>query len=203
MKNKTQTRLGVPVRSAADWEEAALDLIAGRGIAALSIPELARSLEVTKGSFYWHFSKLDDLIVQAVERWERLDKATLDEMRQIKDPVVRLRALFAEAMSAQRAQSLYIALSVSPSPAISKVFQRVSARRMKLLAGSYREIGMTDDAAQQQSLLAYCAYIGSVHLRSTDAPWFRRPAGVNAYVEHAARVLIQTKGSEKSSARAR
>src|SRR5664279_498359 len=101
-KTKTaHTRLGVPTRTAQDWEEAALDVIAARGIAALSIPELARTLEVTKGSFYWHFSGLDDLVVRAIKRWDAIDKETLDQIRQVKDPVVRLRTLFAEAMSAQ------------------------------------------------------------------------------------------------------
>lgn len=203
MKKMTRTRLGVPVRTAADWEEAALDVIAARGIAALSIPELARTLEVTKGSFYWHFPRLDDLIAAAVQRWETLDKAALDQIRQIKDPVVRLRTLFAEAMSAQRAQSLYISLAVSPSPGISDALRRVSARRLKILAGSYREIGMKDDAAQQQSLLAYCAYIGGVHLRSTDAPWLRHAGDVNAYVEHAALVLIKPTVTDGSRGRAR
>ncbi len=191
MKKTTRTRLGVPTRTAADWEEAALDVIAARGIAALSIPELARTLQVTKGSFYWHFSRLDDLVVQAIKRWDTLDKEILDQIRQIEDPAVRLRTLFAEAMSAQRAQALYISLAVSPSPGIAAALRKVSSRRLKLLADSYREIGMTDEAAQQQALLAYSAYIGGVHLRSNDAPWLRDADHVNAYVEHASRVLIQ------------
>lgn len=197
MTKTTRTRLGVPTRTAADWEEAALDVIAARGIAALSIPELARTLEVTKGSFYWHFSGLDDLIVRAVRRWDALDKETLDQIGQVRDPVVRLRTLFGEAMSAQRAQALYISLAVSPVPGIAMALRKVSSRRLKLLAGSYREIGMTDDAARQQALLAYSAYIGGVHLRSIDALWLRDAGDVNAYVEHAALVLIQATRKRK------
>lgn len=191
MTKTTRTRLGVPTRTAEDWEEAALDVIAARGIAALSIPELARTLDVTKGSFYWHFSGLDDLVIRAVKRWDTLDKETLDQIRQVPDPVVRLRTLFAEAMSAQRAQALYISLAVSPAHRIAAALRKVSSRRLKLLADSYREIGLTDEGAQQQALLAYSAYIGGVHLRNNDAPWLRDAGNVNAYVEHAALVLIQ------------
>jgi AcrR family transcriptional regulator len=191
MKKTTRTRLGVPTRTVEDWEEAALDVIAVRGIAALSIPELARTLQVTKGSFYWHFAGLDDLVVRAVKRWDTIDKRTLDQIRQIEDPVLRLRTLFAEAMSAQRAQALYISLAVWPSSGIAAALRKVSGRRLKLLADSYRQIGMTQHAAQQQALLAYSAYIGGVHLRSNDAPWLRQACDVNAYVEHATLVLIQ------------
>ena len=45
MTKKAHTRLGVPTRTVEDWEEAALDVIAARGIAAVSIPELARTLD--------------------------------------------------------------------------------------------------------------------------------------------------------------
>jgi AcrR family transcriptional regulator len=190
MTKRAHTRLGVPTRTVEDWEEAALDVIAARGIAAVSIPELARTLDVTKGSFYWHFAGLDDLVRRAVARWDRLDKETLDQIRTVEDPVVRLRTLFAEAMAATRAQSLYLALAVSPSTAIAAALRKVSSRRLRLLADTYQELGMPEPAAQQQALLAYSAYIGGVYLRSNDAPWLRETRDVNAYVEHASTALI-------------
>jgi AcrR family transcriptional regulator len=191
MTKRTHTRLGVPTRTAEDWEEAALDVIAARGIAAVSIPELARTLDVTKGSFYWHFAGLDDLVRRAVARWDRLDKETLDQIRTIEDPAVRLRTLFAEAMAARRAQSLYLALAVSPSPAIAAALRKVSSRRLKLLADTYQELGMPELAAQQQALLAYSAYIGGIHLRNNAAAWLREIDDVHAYVEHASAALIE------------
>jgi len=38
--------------SAADWEQAALDVVAEQGVAAVTVESLARQLGVTKGSFY-------------------------------------------------------------------------------------------------------------------------------------------------------
>jgi AcrR family transcriptional regulator len=198
MTKTTRTRLGVPTRTAENWEEAALDAIAASGVAAVSIPELARALEVTKGSFYWHFTGLDDLVDRAMKRWDRLDKEALDQIRTIEDPAVRLRTLFAEAMSATRAQALYVSLAVSPSRSIAAALRKVSSRRLKLLADSYRELGMTENSAQQQALLAYSAYIGGVHLRSNDAPWLRDAADVSAYVEHAAVALIEAPPKRKT-----
>jgi len=89
---------------------------------------------------------------------------------------------------------------VSPAPGIAAALRKVSSRRLKLLADSYREIGMANDAAQQQALLAYSAYIGGVHLRSNDAPWLREAANINAYVEHAALVLVQPARKRKAGA---
>src|SRR5690606_21017046 len=56
--------------SADDWAEAALDLIAEQGVAAVAVEPLARRLGVTKGSFYWHFPSRDALLQAALERWE-------------------------------------------------------------------------------------------------------------------------------------
>jgi AcrR family transcriptional regulator len=185
-----KTRGGVPTRTVADWEEGALDVIAAGGLAALSIPDLARSLGVTKGSFYWHFSGLEDLLTRAINRWEATDKATLDEIRGIEKPALRLRTLFAEAMSAERAQRLFLALSLSPAPRSAAVLRKVSVRRLRLLVETYRELGMSQETAQQQGLLAYSAYIGGVHLRNAHTPWLRTSDDVALYVEHATRVLV-------------
>jgi AcrR family transcriptional regulator len=185
-----KTRGGVPTRTAADWEEAALDVVATRGFAALSIPDLARTLDVTKGSFYWHFSGLDDLVTRSVNRWEANDKTALDAIRRIEKPAVRLRTLFSEAMAEERAQRLFLALSFWPAERSAAILRKVSARRLRVLVEAYRELGMGDDAAQQQGLLAYGAYIGGVHLRNAPTPWLRTPEDVAAYVEHAADVLV-------------
>ena len=197
MKKATRTRRGIPTRTAGDWEEAALDIIAGRGIDALSIPELARKLGVTKGSFYWHFSSLQDLVTRAVKRWEANDLATLEQVRQVKDPVERLRTLFAEAMAAERAHGLYVALSLSGSRRVASSLKRVSERRVRLLVESYRELGMNGDDAHRQALLTYSIYIGGVHLRKSNVPWLRADSDFSNYVDHAGRVLV---GSAVASA---
>src|SRR6185436_622522 len=53
-------------RSAVDWEDAALAAIAEHGLASLAIPDLARTLGVTKGSFYWHFRGIQELVDAAL-----------------------------------------------------------------------------------------------------------------------------------------
>ena len=59
--------------SADDWAQAALDLIAEQGVAAVAVEPLARRLGVTKGSFYWHFPSREALLKAALERWEQIE----------------------------------------------------------------------------------------------------------------------------------
>ncbi len=181
------------MRTPEDWQEAALDVIASAGVGAVSIPRLATDLGVTKGSFYWHFTSLDQLIAKSVERWEAADDAALDSLRRIADPAARLRAMFSEAMSAERAQHLYLALMLSPSPDIGAALRRVAARRIRLLSDSYRELGMSDQDARRRALLTYSAYIGTLYLRKSTPASLRSSSDVAGYVDHAARALISSK----------
>ena len=103
-------------RTAEEWAEAALEAFASGGVRAASIPSIARTLGVTKGSFYWHFRGIDDLVEAALRRWEERDRAALDELRAVADPRRRLIALFTEAMQSPRAQALFVALSGSSMP---------------------------------------------------------------------------------------
>ncbi|MBM7092942.1 helix-turn-helix transcriptional regulator, partial [Streptomyces sp. S12] len=73
--------------SADDWAQAALDLIAEQGVAAVAVEPLARRLGVTKGSFYWHFPSRDALLVAALERWEKVEQETVfGQLEPIPDP---------------------------------------------------------------------------------------------------------------------
>ncbi|MEM9145932.1 MAG: TetR/AcrR family transcriptional regulator [Pseudomonadota bacterium] len=52
-----------------DWILAALDVLAQSGVDAVQITRLARSLEVTRGSFYWHFNNREALLEACLAEW--------------------------------------------------------------------------------------------------------------------------------------
>ena len=97
--------------SADDWAQAALDMIAEQGVAAVAVEPLARRLGVTKGSFYWHFPSRDALLQAALERWELVEeKDVFGILEVVPDPTQRLRQLFliaaheSEAVLVERTQ---------------------------------------------------------------------------------------------------
>lgn len=53
-----------------DWLLAALEIFIEEGIDAVRITRLADELQVTRGSFYWHFSNREDLIEALVDYWK-------------------------------------------------------------------------------------------------------------------------------------
>ena len=52
-----------------DWIDAALDMLVENGVDAVQITVLSKHLEVTRGSFYWHFESRDALLSALVDLW--------------------------------------------------------------------------------------------------------------------------------------
>src|SRR3546814_11650797 len=101
--------------SAEDWAQAALDLIAENGVAAVAVEPLARRLGVTKGSFYWHFPSRDALLQAALERWESVEQeAVFGTLETTPDPRERLRNLFQLVAHEAKSPVLYSDLLKAP-----------------------------------------------------------------------------------------
>lgn len=62
-------RKSPPRLSADDWIEAAVDVLTQDGIEAVQITALARRLNVTRGSFYWHFESREALLEALLREW--------------------------------------------------------------------------------------------------------------------------------------
>ena len=180
-------RRGAPTLTAADWADAALQLIAEQGLAALTVNTLARRLGVTKGSFYWHFRGRTDLLAAALKQWEA--RTTTDAVRAldgVADPRRRLELILEAASRLPRSRSLYAALSeAAEEPIVRHTLNRVASTRIDYLEGCYRSLGMKPDVAKAQAVLAYAAYRGLLQLaheapESLPADWSSYPDVVRA-----------------------
>jgi AcrR family transcriptional regulator len=65
-----------------DWVQAALKLLARDGLKAVTIAKLCKELNLTTGSFYWHFNGRQALLSAMAESWKTIyGKEVLDELR--------------------------------------------------------------------------------------------------------------------------
>lgn len=58
-----------------DWIRAAIEVMIDSSVDQVRVEALARELNVSKGSFYWHFKNRDDLLEAVLELWTQ--EATL------------------------------------------------------------------------------------------------------------------------------
>ncbi len=178
--------------SAEDWAQAALDMIAEQGVAAVAVEPLARRLGVTKGSFYWHFPSRDALLAAALERWEAVEQETVfGQLEAVSDPRQRLRKLFHVVGHEVKPHKIYSELlKALDHAAVGPVIERVSQRRLEYLAVSFRQTGLVRTDAQHRARLAYAAYVGFLQLRlQLHNPRLAQDE-FEAYVEHVMDTLI-------------
>lgn len=170
-KGSGKPRLGAPTLTAADWAEAALQLIAEKGLGALTVSTLAARLGVTKGSFYWHFPGRAELLAAALDRWEQ--RTTGEAMRAldaVPDHRQRLELILGAATQPPRSRSLYAALAeAAEDPVVRRALQRVATARIEYLEVCYRHVGHTATAARARAVFAYAAYRGLLQL-AHEAP---------------------------------
>ncbi|MFC0682759.1 TetR/AcrR family transcriptional regulator [Lysobacter korlensis] len=178
--------------NADDWAQAALDLIAEQGVAAVAVEPLARRLGVTKGSFYWHFPSRDALLVAALERWEKVEQESVfGSLEAVADPRERLRALFHLVAHEYTSHVIYSELlKALDHPAVQPVIGRVSQRRLDYLTASFRQAGLGRTDAQHRARLAYAAYVGFLQLNLQLHHARLQHDEFEAYVEHVMATLI-------------
>src|SRR5687768_2140101 len=178
--------------SAEDWAQAALDLIAEQGVAAVAVEPLARRLGVTKGSFYWHFPSRDALLQAALERWEAVEQEMVfGKLEAVSDPRERLRALFQLVAHEFKSHIVYSELlKALDHPTVSPVIGRVSQRRFDWLAASFRQAGLSRTDAQHRARLAYAAYVGFLQRNMQLHQQRLHHDEFEGYVGHVMRTLI-------------
>jgi len=178
--------------SAADWERAALELIAEQGIQALAIEPLARRMGITKGSFYWHFSSRESLLEQALIRWEDHDRRNLSAaLGEFDQPRDRLISFFRRVGKEKLTHEVYSELFAAGShPLVKPVLERVAERRMQHLSTAFQEMGMAAGQARNQARLTYSVYLGFLQLQRQHQTPSLTSEEFEAYIEHVIRTLI-------------
>lgn len=146
----------------ADWVNAALRVLAERGITDVRIEGLARDLGATKGSFYWHFKDRDALLMEVLQVWRRRATLTVIERleRKKQTPAEMLTKLLMIPLSSPNADAgaeveLAIRLWGRIDPVARSVLEEVDQLRMRYLASIFGELGANALEAEVRAALAY------------------------------------------------
>ena len=153
--------------TAEQWAEAALDAMAAGGIEAVAVEPLARTLSVTKGSFYWHFENREALIRAALDLWER--RETVDivaRAEQETTPRSRMHTLFRQVANTDlRSERLLLLLSATDHPLVRACARRISEHWRAYVHDCYRALGLSDGEARLWATFAYSTFMGTVRMR--------------------------------------
>jgi len=156
--------------------EAALDVIAGQGVEAVTIAALCQRLDVTIGSFYHHFKGREGFLGAFYAWWETEHAFHLvDQARREPDPVARLSLLKRLAAGLPHGAEAAIRAWSRSHPDAAAAQRRVDEARIAVVVDTLRQVGLPPARARTLGMMAVSVLIGAQQLgRLDDAATGRR-----------------------------
>ncbi|MGV2831881.1 TetR/AcrR family transcriptional regulator [Myxosarcina sp. GI1(2024)] len=145
-----------------DWIDAGWVLMANKGVAAVKVEVLARQLDVSKGSFYWHFKNRQELLEGILQRWENETMWLIEESQKAATPKERLIRLFALAdeMCNQPDPEAAIFIWANQEPAVQERVRIIETKRVSYLERLLQDYGFDEAEARHKAEIGYFAVMG-------------------------------------------
>jgi AcrR family transcriptional regulator len=145
-----------------DWLAIGIQTLVERGIEAVRIDPLAKLLNVTRGSFYWHFKNRDELLAEILQEWEA--RNTQSVIKQIEGldstPSDKLLSLFEiAAEDDDRLEKAVRVWSVNDAKAAVAI-ERVDRQRLDYLQNLFLQLGFSEIDAKVRAQIVYSVRLG-------------------------------------------
>ena len=149
-----------------DWIAAALAVLADRGVDAVRIDPLAKTLGVTRGSFYWHFRDRGALLAALLEAWgERQTEGVIARAESLGlPPADTLRALLGYCFEDDGRLEKALRSWATQDADVARTIAAVDRRRTGYLADLLRASGIPEPKADARARLAYRTWLGDTAL---------------------------------------
>jgi AcrR family transcriptional regulator len=155
----------LPSLTKQDWINQGTEVLTRSGVEAVRVEPLAKLMNVTKGSFYWHFKNREALLAAIVQDW--VDQGTNSVIQQVEaaggDANQRLLLLLELAMQ-NDVPSVENAIRAwaSSDPKIAAVLRQVDRQRLEYTRDLFVEFGFTPFEALARARIAYYTVIGDL-----------------------------------------
>jgi AcrR family transcriptional regulator len=145
-----------------DWVRAATQVLVDHGIDHVRVDVLAGELNVTRGSFYWHFRDREDLLRRVLQAWREVSTVQLTQRLEVarSDP----RELLADVITlpfrgraAVRAARIELAIRAwaRRDPMAQQALDEADSSRLGYHETLFRALGFAPDEAAHRAFLLY------------------------------------------------
>ncbi len=153
------------------WLDHGLHTLAAEGFTALKADTLAKSLGVSRGSFYWHFKNLAHFHSAVLGRWQALTVAgtIADVEAENVSPIDRLRHLITIAATSDPSLVQAIRAWAYNDPAVRAATAQIDEQRLGYVQQLLQAMGLDEAVAQRRAWVIYSSYLGQIMLGKTMA----------------------------------
>lgn len=167
----------------ADWILAALDCLVTEGVTQVKVERLARTLGVTKGSFYWHFQNRQDLLEQTVAHWAEQQRQFVAALvaQHPEQPAERLRAVLQFIAEKDVRHDIAVRHWAQQAPWVDAYVAEIDALRLGFCEQIFHDLGFSPTEAQLRGRLVYYYQIAEQTLSFRDAPALKATLDAQRY----------------------
>jgi AcrR family transcriptional regulator len=152
-----------------DWLDAAFMAVVEGGFDQARVLLLAERLQVTRGSFYWHFTDHAALIEALLSRWHAQELATHQRLLQADsdDPHADLLRLLEAALThaGPNLENVRFELALRGmgrrDPKVAGMLAQIDSQRMDLFTHKFKRLTGEGPLARELAALFYLAITGS------------------------------------------
>lgn len=155
-----------------DWLAIGIQVLIEKGIDAVRVDPLAKLLNVTRGSFYWHFKNRDDLLAEILHEWEsRNTQSVIEQIEGLNsthsDKLLSLFEIAAEDDDRlEKAVRVWSVNDVKAAVAIA----RVDRQRLDYLQSLFLQLGFSETDAKVRAQIVYSVRLGWFVMASSGDP---------------------------------
>jgi AcrR family transcriptional regulator len=147
--------------SATDWLNHGLKTLAQEGFTALKAVPLAKSMGVSRGSFYWHFADIEAFHGELLRLWRDIAaERIIADVDAASEKDNALQILLHRVFGEQRALENAVRRWAAVDPAARAAVQAIDRRRVSYVESLLRTAGVDDDAARTRAQILYWTYLG-------------------------------------------
>lgn len=155
-----------------EWISAGLKALSEQGVDLVRVEKIAVALQVTKGSFYWHFKNRDALLKAMLEAWKA--RATNDIIVKVEqsggDARVRLQSLFRIVLESDGRLDMAIRAWANNDQVAQSALAEIDKRRLAYLETLFMDLGMNSLEAAARARFSYHALIGQFAMGAPAIP---------------------------------
>lgn len=159
--------------SRGDWVKAGLNMLVAEGIDAVQITRLATELDVSRGSFYWHFDNRDSLLEAMIVLWRAANSDVMDqalgEAETLTGGMLTLFSIWVEDERFSPLLDQAMRAWGRLSPAVGEVVSDEDDERVAAIARFFKRMGYESGEAMVRARVIYYTQIGYYALNVEDS----------------------------------
>ncbi|SIS90855.1 TetR/AcrR family transcriptional regulator [Neptunomonas antarctica] len=169
------------------WLDAAYNLLVESGVASVKVMPLAKALNLSRTSFYWHFADRDALLDALIKRWERQNTGQLVAQTEryaqtINEAVLNLFDCWINPQLFDARMDFAIRNWAQQTPALKTLMEQNDRQRLTAIGEMFSRFGFTPQQSETRARTAYYTQVGYISMM-VEEPMAERLKRIPDYVE--------------------